>query len=541
MDIETLTNLLYIATIGLAISVAVLIDSRIRILHLKQKNYFLKRDRQRYAETIYASKDGYFAFIYPDEQIHDPQRLIQQRCSRRLAVMLDLKQGKNASFDDVLDVFYKEDAKKLKKYLALMQEDGIAFENTFDVKNLKKKIRVFGSRINGADGNLYCDMLWFRDLSAEQLKIEELEDNIKKQDLKIQTLQDLFDHLEVPLYVRNEKLEITAYNKYFQALLLKDGVPEATWQKISYDLAETALQTNQPQEQNIQVITDGKIRCFTVHETPFHNADELEKIGTVGYLVDMTTLDQVRRDFKTHQNAHLEVLSSLGSAFAIFNTKSELIFYNPALKDMFCLNAEMLDGKIKYASFLNTLRSKRMLPEVSDFKAYKTQEEQMFTDLIEPRESLLHLPDGRTIRRHVAPHPNGLIFAYEDVSDKLAAERMISELMSVQKDILDKTSDAVLIFYPDGRLKTFNESYVKLFNADLSKLQNLPSASEVFDMQYPYFKKVENWENLKKHMSKHIFEICAKFQLERDDGTVLEARPAILADETVFVAYFEKR
>ena len=35
----------------------------IHILKLKQKNYFLNRDRERYAETLYAAKDGYFSFI----------------------------------------------------------------------------------------------------------------------------------------------------------------------------------------------------------------------------------------------------------------------------------------------------------------------------------------------------------------------------------------------------------------------------------------------------------------------------------------------
>ena len=67
-----------------------LIHSEIIILRLIQKNYFINRDRERYAETLYASKDGYFAFIYPDEKVNDPQKHVKERCSRRLAVILDL-------------------------------------------------------------------------------------------------------------------------------------------------------------------------------------------------------------------------------------------------------------------------------------------------------------------------------------------------------------------------------------------------------------------------------------------------------------------
>ena len=86
-------------------------------LKLKQKNYFLRRDRERYAETLYASHDGYFAFIYPDEKVNDPRKYITERCSRRLAVILGLEKGIKSDFNDVLKNFYKDDAKKILKYV----------------------------------------------------------------------------------------------------------------------------------------------------------------------------------------------------------------------------------------------------------------------------------------------------------------------------------------------------------------------------------------------------------------------------------------
>ena len=38
------------------------------ILKLKQKNYFIRRSQDRYAETINAAKDGYYIFVYPDDR-----------------------------------------------------------------------------------------------------------------------------------------------------------------------------------------------------------------------------------------------------------------------------------------------------------------------------------------------------------------------------------------------------------------------------------------------------------------------------------------
>jgi len=60
---------------------------------------------------------------------------------------------------------------------------------------------------------------------------------------------------------------------------------------------------------------------------------------------------------------------------------------------------------------------------------------------------------------------------------------------------------------------------------------------EVFEMQKKYFTKVENWENLKKHMFRHIFDICSNFKLECDNGEILDVSPVILADESVMICY----
>ncbi len=64
------------------------------------------------------------------------------------------------------------------------------------------------------------------------------------------------------------------------------------------------------------------------------------------------------------------------------------------------------------------------MPEVADFPAFKRQQMKLFTDVIEPVEEMLHLPDGTTLRKRSTPHPfGGLMFLYEDVTDRLVLER----------------------------------------------------------------------------------------------------------------------
>ncbi len=549
-----LKDMLYLSFISAIILITLLISFKITISRLKQKNYFLNRDRERYAETLYASKDGYFAFVYPDERIKDPRRTIRERCSRRLAVMLNLKNGINSSFDDILSAFYKEDAKKINKYLKLMQEENIPFEDTFTLKSGTRKMSIFGAKINANDGNLYCDMLWFRDLSEEMLKIEELNNSLSEIKINLQNLNDLIDNLNYPVWLRNESLNIITVNKkYVEYSGLKDkseviskqfefiGIGNTDTEKsLLKSIARNAVKTNKQQKQNINLIINGQARSFDITETPFHMQNNLDNICTVGALYDMTELDNVKRTFKIHQTAHLEVLSALGTAFAIFDTSHKLIFNNKSFLKLWGLMPEFTATSPSYSDFLENIRNSRLLPEVSDFKSYKNNELKLFDNLIDAKEDLLHLPDGRTIKRVVSAHPNGLIFAYEDVSDRLAATRMINELLSVQQNILDNISDAVLIFGTDQKLKYFNQNYINLWNADEIKLRNLPNLSEVLQMQQPFFSNLDNWDMLKQNMLMHILNMNSRFRLERKDNMIIEVVPKILPDESIMITYLIK-
>ena len=56
-------------------------------------------------------------FIYPDQKVNDPRKTIKEHCSRRLAVIMNLPNGTQSGFEDILKNFYKEDAQKLQKYV----------------------------------------------------------------------------------------------------------------------------------------------------------------------------------------------------------------------------------------------------------------------------------------------------------------------------------------------------------------------------------------------------------------------------------------
>ena len=545
-------ELWYVIALAFFIILGFLFYIAIGLVRLRQKYYFLNRDRERYAETLYASKDGYFAFIYPDTRVNDPRKDIFERCSRRLAVMLGLENGVNSNFQDILKKFYKEDAKKIQKYVSLLKEEGVSFEDEFMIKNNERQLMLSGTRINGIDGNIYCDMIWFRDISLEAKTIVDLKKEKESYKSKLAQLEDMIDNIAYPVWLRDEKLRIQMVNKKYLEFaeqvskeeIVKNGIEiiNSSGDSISKNLAFVAISANKPKKQTVNIIRGGERCSFEVIETPFYADNNMDRICTVGELVDITEIDRIKRNLKLHQSAHLEILSVLDTAFAVFDADHKLFFYNKAYSNLWKLDEVMLEGQPKYSTVLDAIRSKRMLPEVPDFVLYKKDEEKDFSKIIEPKEDLLHLPDGKTFRRIRAPHPmGGLIFAYEDVSDKLATRRAYNSLLMVRKELLDNMSEAILIFASDGRLKFFNKAYMKLWKVQKASLIKEPSIADIIDSQRKFFDAIEDWKSLKEDILKHITNIETKtFVLRRNDGLDIDVSSVALSDESILVTYREK-
>lgn len=520
-----------------------------KILHLKQKNYFVNRDRERYAETLYASQDGYFAFIYPDEKVNDPRKNVMERCSRRLAVIMNLPLGTKTSFEEILKNFYKDDVKIIQKYVNMLREEGVSFDEEFELKSSDKFLRLAGSRINGGDGNVYCDMIWFRDVSFETNQITTLEAQKNKATTQLRYMEDLIDNIPFPIWMRDEKLRLALFNKKYldfmenksREMVIEQAleITDVNGENISQNLALLAHTTNKIKKTTASLIRNGERHVMEVVESPFHVEESLDKICTVGALVDITELDELKRNLKLHQNAQLEILGTLGTAFAVFNHNLKLAFYNQSFAKLWRLENIWLEQQPHYSMFLDIIREKRMLPEVPDFLLFKNEEQKKFNTIIEPQEDMLHLPNGRTFRRVRSPHPmGGLIFAYEDISDKLEATSAYNALLSIQKEMLENMSDGILIFGSNGRLKFYNQAYLKMWSAKEIFLQDEPNINDLLDSQKRFFNKVDDWNALRKDILEHLFNITTRtFILNRNEIDNIEVAGTNLSDGSMMITY----
>ena len=132
----------------------------------------------------------------------------------------------------------------------------------------------------------------------------------------------------------------------------------------------------------------------------------------------------------------------------------------------------------------------------------------------------------------------GLVFAFEDVSDRLATRRAYNSLLSVQQEILDNLFDPVLIFGSNGRLNFFNRAYLEMWEVDEIKLQNDPGIDEIIESQVKFFGNVDDWPLLKKDIIQHLTSLTTRsFSLKRSDGVSIEVLTTALSDGSIMITY----
>jgi PAS domain-containing protein len=241
-----------------------------------------------------------------------------------------------------------------------------------------------------------------------------------------------------------------------------------------------------------------------------------------------------------HLDSHLEILSSLDTAFCIVNTKHEFIFSNSAFLKLWSLHKNFIDTPTHYNLFLDKIREQKILPEVPDFKLYKEEEIKALDNLTEPKEDLLYIPDGRTFKRIRAPHSNGTLIAYEDITDALAVQRNLNDLDSVQQGILDNLTDSVVIFSPNLKLKLYNTSFTNLLNIDNKRLSANLKLQDIIELQKPLLPEFEDWNSFKEDMISHITSITP-FNLKLKNKVQLLVTPSVLPDTSLMITYQKEK
>jgi signal transduction histidine kinase len=450
----------------------------------------------------------------------------------------------SAGFTDVVARFLPADAAAIEAAVAQLREAGTAFARTAALST-GASLDVIGRRALLADGTAAVDIVWLIDSASGAELAAERDAARGEQDRQHRVL----DALPLPVWRRRaDSLGLVDINSAYKlAVEASPGQAVAEHREIGArvlgdhgrELAERARQTQVAQSESHHIVVAGQRRLMEFTEQPLEGVREI-----LGFARDFTDLETLQSELARHVAAHGEVLENVAVAVAIFNAEARLSFFNSAFAQLWRLEEDWLAAEPSLDELLERLRERRRIPEFVDFRAFKRQQLAMFTSLLEPQEELLHLPDERTLRLVVSPHPfGGLTFVYEDVTDKLALERSYNTLIEVQRETLDNLYEAVAVLGTDGRLKLWNPAYAQIWKLSAEDLAGDLHVSDLVEKTRAFFEPEdsgEEWPALKERIIERLTgRTETSERLHRGDGTILQASIVPLPDGNVLLSYLD--
>ena len=299
------------------------------------------------------------------------------------------------------------------------------------------------------------------------------------------------------------------------------------------ELAERVRRTRKTQSESRHVIIEGARRLIDFTEVPSAEG------GTLGYASDATVIESMQADLARHMDAQQDVLETLSTAIAVFGPDRRLNFANDAFAQLWGVPKERLLDEPPISELLHLLREYRRLPEQSDFRLFVDQWVRLFGAVIEQQEELMFLPDDTTVRMRVAPHPfGGLIFTFDDVTDRLALERSFNTLSHVQRETIDNLDEALVVFGEDGRAKLSNPAFQKLWNISGETMREEPHIADLMDMMRPLYPDTDDWDGFKSDVVSRIFDRRSRGgRLNRTDGSVVDSLDVPLPDGGVLASF----
>jgi signal transduction histidine kinase/PAS domain-containing protein len=445
------------------------------------------------------------------------------------------RQTTAGTFADFLGSLDEISAQRVSTSVAALRASGTAFAETVALKD-GAAYAVTGRRTDGGD-----NVLWATDISRTRA----IEAAHALSVASASAVRAMFEAVPLPVWRRDRDLGLVDCNTAYAAALdttretaLAEGrelAPESGRGK-ALELARAAAAGVTRSEAH-HVVIAGSRRLLEVTETPDREG------GTIGFAIDRTDRENAEAELQRHISAHGNVLENIHAAVAIYGPDKRLKFCNSAFAALWAIETDWLAAGPSLDELLERLRERRRIPEFADFRAFKRQQLAMFTSLIEPQQELLHLPDGRTLSLSISPHPfGGLVFVYEDVTDRLALERSYNTLIEVQRESLDSLFEGIAVIGSDGRLKLHNPAYRTIWGLAESDLEGEPHLSEIVEKTRSFYDADSsgggNWPALKQRLIAHISAgSLSRDLLDRADGSVLQVATVPLPDGNVLLSY----
>jgi signal transduction histidine kinase len=288
----------------------------------------------------------------------------------------------------------------------------------------------------------------------------------------------LLDALPMPAWFRGPDGRIQWVNQAYVTAVEASSGAEVRDRQIELlearqrEAVSAALANGRAYRERLHIISARARKAHDVVVLPLDGAN-------VGAAIDVAALETAQGDLVRHVAAYERTLDRVATGVAIFGPDQRLTFFNEAYRALWPLDADWLASKPSDGELLDRLRELSRLPEVANYRDWKAKILAAYKSGAE-YEDWWHLLDGRTIHVVSAQRPDGgLIYLYDDATERFALESRYNALIDVQRETLDSLKEGVAVFATDGRLKLFNTAFVQIWRLSRSTLKEGPHIDEI--------------------------------------------------------------
>ncbi|MBN9542613.1 MAG: PAS-domain containing protein [Alphaproteobacteria bacterium] len=379
-----------------------------------------------------------------------------------------------------------------------------------------------------AKNNNHGFVLWF--FIADQLivSLNDYKDRASSYNKELESILMLLNNINIPIWLRDENHKIRYYNQGYKKL--SDAKEKSDF---SYMLAQDAKENNIEMSENMNFNISGERKIYEIRELAMSNNNL-----SIGYGLDATKIEQLKNEIKQHNRALSDFISSSSNAMALFSSDMKLQMWNFSYVKMWDLDEKFMESNPTYPEVLDVLRQKRKLPDHINFADFKRSRINLFKSLTTIHNEFMYLSEGKTIRLIITPHAlGGLLFACEDMTDKLVLERSYNTLIAVQDATLNTMHEAVCVIGSNGKLKLHNVVFAKLWKLSNEYLESKPHSNDILKRTEDQFLHAQDFQNFKAAFL-GIYEkrsmITQRFEMK--SGTIVERYISSLPDGSILVS-----
>ena len=382
-------------------------------------------------------------------------------------------------------------------------------------------------------------VLWFRDVTGERAEVARLSERLRTAESGQEKFSEHADSLPLPAWRRDAEDRLVwvnaAYVHAVEGTSAQDVISQAQELFGEEARAESRRQLAEMHKADHRTfaVVAGERRALNIREAVLSE-------GTAGIAIDVTALDHAEGELKRHIGAHASTLNQLATAVAIFGPDQHLTFFNDAFQSLWSLEHSFLESEPLDSAVLDELRTRRRLPEQANYQEWKAKRLEQYT-APEASEEYWHLPDGRTIRAVTQPHPfGGVIYLYENVTERINLESSYTALEDVQRETLDNLYEGVAVFGTDGQLKLFNPAYAQTWRLEEDELNQSPHINDIILACSELYDDGEMWAEIRSFITgvgRARTESAGR--IERPDGTVIDYALVPLPDGATLLAYVD--